>query len=118
MTSAAEDLTAVRQRVERAAALLADASPPALGRGAEELEQAVRQLTSFREGLPPGPGGAPARYQAECLRMAVRHATRLLQGSADFFNGWNRRRGELMCGYTAQGDAAAVPCTGHLSLQG
>ncbi len=122
MTPAVEDLAAIRQAVERASAFLADPSPPSLDRGTAELEQALRQLATFRGGLCPGCESPPARTaflsEAERLRIAIYCAARLLQGAADFFSGWNRRLGELLGGYTAHGDAAPVPRLSHLSLHG
>lgn len=117
MSSTAEDLAAIRQAVEHAGALLADASPPSLDRSTETLDQAARKLVEVIPKLHAG-GGPAARAEAARLHMAVHHTGGLLQGAAEFFTGWNRRLGALMGGYTARGDAAPVPRLGHLSIRG
>jgi len=116
--TAAEHLAAIRRAVERACALLADASPPALDRSTEALEGALRELADLRAGLAPGSGGPAERAEAERLRRTIGCAARLLGAAAGFFAGWNRRLGELMAGYTVRGDAAPPLRPGHLSLQG
>jgi hypothetical protein len=97
---------------------LRGASPGDLDRSAVCLEAAVRELDNFREPAKGAGLGPQPAVELQALRAAVRRAGALLEHAAGYYAGWERRRGELMAGYTARGDAAMPARTSTFHISG
>ncbi len=97
---------------------LRSAYPGDLDKSADCLERAVRAMDSYRAPSDGAETGARSVAELEILRGAVRRAGVLLEHAAGFYAGWERKRGELMAGYTARGDAATPTRTSTFHISG
>ena len=109
--------SSARLEVERAGGLLASASPEAFEQSSVILSAAAGELAEWNEHAGEFRGDAAALEEAWRLQNALRHSKRLLDDAAEYYAGWNRRRGSMSSGYTPQGAAAPVIHTGRICLQ-
>jgi hypothetical protein len=82
------------------------------------LEGAVRAVDNCREPAKTAEAIRPSVAELQAVRAAVRRAGALLEHAAGYYAGWERRRGELMAGYTARGDAAMPARTSTFHISG
>lgn len=114
---ASRELTAAREKVERACALLLSPSPEALDQCAPLVEAAVAVVAACREALePPVEPGAAA--EGRRLQAQVRRAWCLLEAAAAYQNNWAKRLATLTAGYNRRGEPAAVASSSRMSLRG
>jgi hypothetical protein len=98
--------------------ILLSPSPPALDRCAPLLESAVAAVSACLSQLRSSKGTQDEVEEAQRLRLAVRHAKRLLEGAAEFHQNWIRRLGALSGGYTGRGEPAAVERCSRMQIEG
>ncbi len=98
--------------------ILLSPSPAALDRCAPLLETAVAEVSACLHELRRSKGTQDEVDEAQRLRLAVRHAKRLLEGAAEFHQNWIRRLGALSGGYTGSGEPAAVERGSRMQLEG
>jgi hypothetical protein len=125
------DLSKLRQARARLSdvqrVLAAASTPKEIGGCAPLLEEAILALQAIPS-LPGGPnhaveseavetGAELAREFAE-LQFELGVVRRLIEGGADFYQGWARVLAAVLTGYTPSGEPAALTAQGSVSLEG
>ncbi|MGA3213654.1 MAG: hypothetical protein ABSD20_20305 [Terriglobales bacterium] len=115
---AASGLAAVRVEVEGACQSLVMASPEALTRCEGALQRAATALRQGHAAWDWKSAGKAARIEAAQLQVAIRRAGRLLSNTSRYHAGWLRVLSAMTGGYSARGEAAAMPGMRRISLEG
>ena len=111
-------LASARAGVSDVCQILLSPSPAALDRCAPLLETAASEVSACLPELRSSKGTQEEVDEAQRLRLAVRHAQRLLEGAAEFHQNWIRRLGALSGGYTGRGEPAAVARGSRMQIEG
>ncbi len=116
-------LQQARARLSDVQRVLAAASTPGeIGGCAPLLEEAILALQAIPF-LPNEPDHA-VEYEAElarefaALQFELGVVRRLIEGGADFYQGWARALAAVLTGYTPSGEPAALTAQGSVSLEG
>ena len=80
------------------------------------LEGASPENSSPQNAAPPSQPELAREFAA--LRFELGVAQRLIEGGAEFYQGWARTLAVVLSGYTPSGEPAALTAPGSLSLQG
>jgi len=116
--SAAEQLRASGEEVERACALLVAASPESVDGCAGALEAAVAGLAGLGAALAASRGDAASLEETWRLRRSVRKARALLEGASEYHERWRERIGARTAGYGSDGAPGEPPRAGRVFLRG
>ena len=116
--SVSQQLASARAGVSEVCQILLSPSPAALDRCAPLLKTAAAAVSACLPQLRRSKGTQDEMDEAQRLRLAVRHAKRLLEGAAEFHQNWNRRLGALSGGYTRRGEPAAVELGSRMQMEG
>jgi hypothetical protein len=116
--SVSQQLASARAGVSDVCQILLAPSPAALDRCAPLLETAAAEVSACLPELRNSNGTQAEVDEAQRLRLAVRHAKRLLEGAAEFHQNWIRRLGALSGGYTGRGEPAAVERRSRMQIEG
>ena len=90
----------------RAIAPVADSSP----------ENMSPENAAPKNAATPSQPELAREFAALCFELGV--ARRLIEGGAEFYQGWARTLAVVLSGYTPSGEPAALTAPGSLSLQG
>ncbi|MGB7762050.1 MAG: hypothetical protein WBL61_19620 [Bryobacteraceae bacterium] len=115
---AASGLAAVRAEVEGACRSLVLASPEALACSEEALERAAAALRQGRTAWDWKAAGKGARMEVSRLQAGIRRAGRLLSSASRYHAGWLQILSAMTAGYSPRGEAAPMPDTRRISLEG
>ena len=121
-------LRQARARLSDVRRVLAGASTPQeIGGCAPLLEEAILAL----QAIPSRPAGclaggpdhadetaAELAREFAALQFELGVVRRLIDGGADFYQGWARVLAAVLSGYTPSGEPAALPAQGSVSLEG
>lgn len=113
-----EQLMSARRQLDFACDLLVKPSPQALDSCSSLLEETGRQLAACQPTFSEQVGNAAALEEAWRLRRSYLRTARLLRGAADFHLNWQRLRGAMTGGYTANGESAPLLHGNRISLHG
>jgi hypothetical protein len=116
--SVSQQLASARAGVSDVCQILLSPSPAALDRCAPLLETAVSAVSACLPHLRSSKGTQDEVDEAQRLRLAVRHAKRLLEGAAEFHQNWIRRWGALSGGYTGRGEPADLELGSRMQIEG
>lgn len=113
----------VRQALESAS------TPEEVGACVPLLHEAIACLQTLATAANPSPENASPKRTATpsqpelarefaALRFELGVARRLIEGGAEFYQGWARTLAAVLSGYTPSGEPAPLTAPGSLSLQG
>jgi len=111
-------ITAVAQQVEKVCVLLTSPRPEALDRCAGILESAASALAVLRPSIDSIERDPTVLSSARQLQSAVGRARHLLEFADRYHRQWQERLGSIVAGYRPDGNAATVPRTGCISMEG
>jgi hypothetical protein len=113
-----EQLMSARRQLDFACDLLTKPSPQAVDCCSSLLEETGRHLAECQPTFSQQAGNAAALEEAWRLRRSYLRTARLLQGAADFHLNWQKLRGAMTGGYTANGESAPLLHSNRISLHG
>jgi hypothetical protein len=112
-------LSAAREKLDQACALLLSPSPEALDLCTPLLQAAIAHVTACQAAIgSPAQAEPDASAEGRRLHAAVRRARCLLEAAATYHQNWARRMGAMSAGYDGRGEPALVERGRRLILQG
>lgn len=105
-----------RGRLAEVRAVLQSPSPEELSRCIPLLDEAIACL----EAMDPGqqPRKADLAQELGLLRFELGVVRRLIEGGAEFYQGWARILAMAAVGYTVTGEPAPLTAPGSVSVEG